>query len=76
MTSGDEHSSRGTAKFEYLPLTSDHDLIHAYAYAGIVIGHGPEPWVSRVLSDWCADAKAELARRGLLKDAQHGERLL
>jgi hypothetical protein len=24
---------------------SDHDLTDAYAYAGTVIGHGPEPWV-------------------------------
>ena len=66
----------GEAKFKYLLLMSDHDLIYAYVYAGLLMGHGPEPWLVWSLSDWYTGAKAELKRRGLLKDAKRTRKLL
>jgi hypothetical protein len=57
-------------KFSGLPLMSDHDLIGAYCYAAGLTGHGPEPWVARAVIHWQIAAKAELRRRGLLKDAK------
>jgi len=38
--------------------------------ARLLTGHGVEHWLAWPLSDWHADAKAELERRGLLKDAK------
>jgi hypothetical protein len=66
----------GGARFEFLPLMSDHDLTSAYGHAGLLMGHGPEPWLVWSLSDWLTGAKAELERRGLLKDAKRTGKLL
>src|SRR6267154_954775 len=49
---------------------ADHDLTDAYAYAGGLLGHDPEPWVVAAVAGWVTGAEAELARRGLLKDAK------
>jgi hypothetical protein len=66
----------GEATFTYIPLASDHDLIYADAYARLLTGHGTEYRLAWPLSDWHAGAKAELERRGLLKDAKRTRRLL
>src|SRR5882724_5484242 len=49
---------------------TDHDLTDAYGYARGLLGHDPEPWVVAAVSGWVTGAEAELARRGLLKEAK------
>jgi len=63
-------------KFEFLPLACDNDVIEGYGYAGLLIGHGCESWLVRALSAYTRGAEAELARRGLLKEAQRNKRVL
>ena len=63
----------GGVSFECLPGMTDHDLTDAYADAGGLLGHDPEPWVAAVVSGRVAGAEAELARRGLLKDAKRAK---
>jgi hypothetical protein len=60
----------GGASFECLPIMTDHDLTDAYGYARGLLAHDPEPWVAAAVSGWVTGAEAELARRGLLKEAK------
>jgi len=66
----------GEPAFKYLPFMSDHDLTYAYGYSCLLMGHGCEAWLVWPLSDWLTGAKAELERRGLLKDAKRTRTLL
>jgi hypothetical protein len=60
-------------RFTFLPAARDSDVIEGYGYARLLMGHGCEPWLARALSAWIVGAKAELARRGLLKQAKRNE---
>jgi hypothetical protein len=57
------------ANATFTPAASDHDLIYGYAFAGLLMGHGAEPWLVRSLSAWMALAEQELQGRGLLRMA-------
>jgi hypothetical protein len=58
------------ANVTFTPAASDHDLIYGYAYAGLLMGHGAEPWLVRSLSAWMTLAEQELQSRGLLQMAE------
>jgi hypothetical protein len=58
------------ANVTFTRAASDHDLIYGYALAGLLMGHGAEPWLVRSLSAWMALAKQELRSRGLLRMAE------
>ena len=59
-----------TANVTFTPYASDQDLIYGYAYAGLLMGHGAEPWLVRSLSAWMTLAQQELTSRGLLHMAE------
>lgn len=55
------------ANVTFTRTASDHDLIYGYVFAGLLMGHGAEPWLVRSLSAWMALAEQELRSRGLLR---------
>jgi hypothetical protein len=59
--------------FKYLSGTNDHELVYGYIHAHLVIGHMVEPWLVRELSAWITEARKELDRRGLGKEAHKRE---
>jgi hypothetical protein len=64
------------ANVTFTRAASDHDLVYGYAYAGLLMGHGAEPWLVRSLSAWMALAEEELQSRGLLQMAKWREDVL
>lgn len=58
------------ADVTFTRAASDHDLVYGYAFTGVLMGHGAEPWVVRPLSAWMTLAEHELRRRGLLETAK------
>lgn len=59
-----------TTDVTFTRAASDHDLVYGYAFAGLLMGHGAEPWLVRSLSAWMALAEQELQSRGLLLMAE------
>lgn len=58
------------ADVTFTRVASDHDLVYGYAFAGVLMGHGAEPWIVRPLAAWMTLAEQELRRRGLLGTAR------
>jgi hypothetical protein len=63
-------------QFAFLPVARDYDVIEGYGYAHLLMGHGCEAWLVHALTVHIMGAEAELARRGLLKEAKRNERVL
>lgn len=64
------------ANATFTRAASDHDLVYGYAFAGLLMGHGAEPWLVRSLSTWMILAGQELQSRGLLQMAESRKDLL
>jgi hypothetical protein len=64
------------ANVTFARAASDHDLVYGYAFAGLLMGHGAEPWLVRSLSAWMALAEQELQSRGLLPMAEWRKEVL